>query len=108
MKKSATDKNSKPTLESLTAERERYVTRIFWFALEIALIFLLPALAAIFIYKAVAPENSSWHVLPIAFVVSWVIVIKRYMTLHKKLSGLDADIKAMKTAAGEADKNSIN
>lgn len=85
-----------PTLESLIAEREKYVTRIFWFALEIALIFLLPALAAIFIYKLVAPQNSSWHVLPVAFVLSWGIVITRYIRLHKKLSGLDAQIKTLR------------
>jgi len=97
MKKEATD-TTIPTLESLTAERERYVTRIFWFALEIALIFLLPVIIAIFLYKAIAPENSSWHVLPVAFIISWGIVIKRYMTLHKKLSGLDKQIKEMQVS----------
>jgi cytochrome c biogenesis protein CcdA len=98
MKNEIPDTNPKPTLESLTAEREKYVTRIFWFALEIALIFLLPAIIAIFLYKAIAPENSSWHVLPVAFIISWGIVIKRYMTLHKKLSGLDKQIKEMRVS----------
>jgi hypothetical protein len=85
-------------IEVLSAERERYVTRIFWFALEIALIFLLPALVAIFVYRLIFPTYPVWYVLPFTFVLSWIIVIRRYVVLHKKLSGLDKEIKSLKDA----------
>ena len=86
-----------PTIESLEKEREKYVTRIFWFALEIALIFLLPALFGILLYHFMAPGNALWHPLPLTFIISWFLVILKYKKLHKKLSGLDKQIKQLKS-----------
>lgn len=81
---------------SLENERERYITRLFWFALEIALIFLLPALLVSFIVTEIWSKKVVWYALPVTFILSWVIVIWRWMKLSKILKKLDQDILELK------------
>lgn len=81
---------------SLENERERYITRLFWFALEIALIFLLPALLVSFAVTEIWSKKAVWYSLPITFILSWVIVIIRWMKMSKVLKKLDQDILELK------------
>lgn len=83
-------------LDTLVAERESHVTRIFWLGLEIALIFLLPALAVVYIAGNIWSKQVVWYLLPFSFALSWVIVFVRYRKLSKKLSELDRRIKELR------------
>jgi len=83
-------------LDVLVKEREQHVTRLFWLALEIALIFLLPALAVVYIAGNIWSKQVAWYLLPFSFVLSWVIVFVRYRSLSKKLQGLDARIRELR------------
>jgi pheromone shutdown protein TraB len=82
-------------LARLEAERQRQITRVFWMMLEIAFVFLVPALIVVFVVGAVWPRAVVWYVLPFSFLFSWGIVIVRYRMLSKKLGALDAQIKEL-------------
>lgn len=77
-------------------EREGYITKLFWFALEIALIFLVPALIAVFISLEFWGKKAVWYALPFTFVLSWVIVVIRWRKINKILTKLDKDILELK------------
>ena len=81
---------------SLEKERERYITRLFWFALEIALIFLLPAVIVSLAVIKIFSKDVVWYVLPFTFLFSWAVVIFRWMKLHKILKKLDSEIIDLK------------
>lgn len=83
-------------IKKLEKERESYITRLFWFMLEIALIFIVPAVLFIFLFRNFLPDISVWVGLGLAFVISWVIVVFRYLRLYKTLSSLDGEIKELK------------
>lgn len=82
-------------LARLEAERQRQITRVFWMMLEIAFVFLIPALIVVFVVGAVWSRAVVWYVLPFSFLFSWGIVIVRYRMLSKKLGALDAQIKEL-------------
>jgi hypothetical protein len=68
------DQEKRSKLERLKHERESYVTRIFWIALGIAVIFAVPLVAAVLLIKFVTSGILSWVVIIVAFVSSWVII----------------------------------
>lgn len=77
-------------LKNLKAEKEKWITRIFFLSLETALIFLLPALLTVLLIKK---EGFPVASLGAAFVFSWIIVGLRYRAISKKLKSIDAQIK---------------
>lgn len=90
------DEMRKEELARLEREREQHVTRVFWLMLEIALIFLIPALIVVFAVGAIWSRTVVWYVLPFSFLLSWGIVIFRYKRLSKTLGGLDKKIKELR------------
>lgn len=86
------DKN----IEILEKERERYITKLFWFALEIALIFLIPAMTAVFLLLHFVNKKAAIISLPFTFVLSWLIVIVRWKKMNDHLTKLDKDISELK------------
>lgn len=92
------DEAGKQELVRLEKEREQQVTRVFWLMLEIALIFLIPALFVVFVIGAVWSKAVVWYVLPFSFLLSWGIVIFRYRHVSKKLGALDKRIKELRNS----------
>jgi len=86
----------KQEIAALEKTRETQITRIFWLSLEIAFVFLIPALLVVFVVGAIWSRSVVWYILPFSFVLSWVIVIIRYRGLSKKLEGLDRRIKELR------------
>jgi len=80
-------------LESLKKEREKWITRIFFLSLEIAFIFLIPALIAVFFAKRMGEGSANIIFLSMAFTFSWLIVILRYRSISKKMKSIDIKIK---------------
>jgi hypothetical protein len=80
----------------LQNERESYITKLFWFALEIALIFLVPALITVFLLMEFFSKKAAIYSLPFTFVFSWVIIIIRWKKINKVLTGLDKQISELK------------
>jgi hypothetical protein len=92
-------------IANLVKERERYITKLFWFALEIAIIFLVPALIAVFISLEYFTRKAAIYSLPFMFVFSWLIVILRWRKINKVLTKLDKDIVALKRQKHHAGNN---
>lgn len=82
-------------LQQLKAERERWVTRIFWLGLEIAAIFAIPAALGAWIGTKLGGGTTRTMILAGTFVLSWVLVIIRFRMMTKKLKALDAEMKAL-------------
>lgn len=80
----------------LQKEREKFITRIFWFGFEIALIFGVPAAIGAFLGVKLGGDKMLIATLVPAFVLSWVIVIIRYRQIAKKMNYLDSRIKELK------------
>ena len=81
-------------LEELEKKRDSYGGKIVKLALLIAVIFLVPVLviAGISYYG----DIKFMYLFPIAFVVSWVLVILLYRKVSKEVKGLDRQIKDLK------------
>lgn len=92
--------NKHERLESLIQERETYVTRIFWTGLEIAFMFAIPLALAIVLIKFVTNGFWSWVVLILAFVSSWLLVIRKYNKLSKIMMRLDGEIRQLRSELG--------
>jgi len=79
------------------AQKEAFRTRLFFLMLEIAGLFLIPALVAVWVGKWL---DSSYEfgntgkalALLVAFVLSWVCVIVRYRQAVREGKRIDAEI----------------
>lgn len=89
----------------LQKEREKHITKLFWFALEIALIFLIPALSAIFISLEYFTKKVAIFTLPFTFILSWIIVFIRWKKINKILTDLDKNILELKKQKHHAGNN---
>ncbi|MCB9805552.1 hypothetical protein H6775_00150 [Candidatus Nomurabacteria bacterium] len=87
------DKNAE--IKKLESEREKHVTRIFWILIEIAFIFGIPAAVAVVLVKFLG-GHTLYIALPIAFILSWVILILHYRKMSQRLKDLDRKIKELK------------
>jgi uncharacterized membrane protein len=88
--------NTEKDIVSLEQERERYITKLFWFALEIAIIFLVPALLAVFISLEFFSKKVAIISLPFTFVLSWIIIFIRWKKINNILTKIDKDILELK------------
>lgn len=93
------DKNN---LQDLKAERERWITRIFWLGLEIAVIFALPAALGAWLGTRLGGGTTRILILVGTFILSWTIVIVRYRQTTKKLQSIEAKIKTLEEESSEA------
>lgn len=83
-------------LENLKNKREQQITGIFWFGLEIAVIFAVPAVVAALVAKRLL-GGGVWvfACLAVAFIFSWIVMAFRYKQLSKKMKALDDKILAL-------------
>jgi len=87
--------------KSIYKERERYRQKAFLVMLEVAVILAIPAFAALFLGKYLDRNNQSGNtykliLLSASFVLSWVIIIGKYLKLDKKVKEIDKKIKELK------------
>ena len=90
------DEDIKGQIKKLEKERDSYVTRIFWLCLEIIFIFGVPAVIVLIVVFATDNKQLAWYLLPIAFILSWIILIMKYKKMAKTLESLDAQIRELK------------
>lgn len=95
------DTSNAKNLKTLTAERERWVTKMFWLGVEIAFIFAIPAALAVWVSRVLQREYAQIISLGGAFIFSWVLVILRYTYMTKRLRKLDEHIQILKEAETE-------
>lgn len=88
-------------IEKLKEEKDKYVTKIFYLGLKIALIFAIPALIAVFVGKKLdliygTGKNITYSFLAFAFILSWTMTIMMYNSLAKKIKKIEKDISIAK------------
>jgi len=88
---------SKKNLQELKADRERWITRIFWLGLEIAIIFAIPAALGAWIGTRLGGGTVRILILAGTFILSWSIVAMRYRQTTKKLKSIEAEIAALES-----------
>lgn len=88
--------NSESKLVELKKERESFRSRVFLMMLEIAVVFLVPAIIAAVIGRRLdgSAEGYTYTLIALAcsFVFSWIIVIVRYRHASQKLASLSKTI----------------
>jgi hypothetical protein len=95
-------------LTKLQAQKERWVTRIFYLGLEIAAIFAIPAALGAWIGTRLGGGDLRSGILVGTFILSWGIVIWRYRQTVKKMQALDIAIKAAKEKESIASPDAQN
>ena len=80
-------------LEQLKAEKERWVTKIFWLGVEIAVIFAVPAAVGVWIGKKYDNQTLTFVALLVAFFLSWAVVIMRFRRVSRKIKSLESEIE---------------
>lgn len=83
-------------LEKLQAEKEQWITQIFWLGLEIAFIFALPAFIGAWVGKKLGGGNITGLILVGTFIFSWVIVIIRWRKINANVKDLEEKIRVEK------------
>jgi len=84
-------------LEQLKNQREKQITGIFWFGLEIAIIFAVPAIIAALVGKKLLGGGAFLFALMVlAFLFSWTVMALRYRQMSKKMKKLDDRILSLK------------
>lgn len=86
-------------LETLLKKREAYAGKIVKLGIQIAVIFLLPAVAAVLLSKYFG--ISFLYFFPGAFIISWTLVIYLYKKISKEVKALDAEIKELREKQGQ-------
>ncbi len=87
--------------KSIYQEREKYRQKAFFMMIEIAIIIALPAFIALFLGQYLDRDNPSSKtftigLLFISFILSWIIIIRKYIKLNKKMKEIDNKIKKTK------------
>jgi len=80
------------------AEREKYRQRAFLMMLEVGVIIAIPAFLALFLGKYIDKTNKAGNtftlsLLAVAFILSWIIIIKKYISFTRKIKEIDRKIK---------------
>jgi len=84
-------------LDKLKKEKDKFINKIFYLGLKIALIFAIPAVGGVLIGKKLdayfgTGKNISMAILAFAFIFSWTVTILMYSRLSKKIKEIEAKI----------------
>lgn len=80
-------------VNELKQQRESFRSRMFLMMIEIAFVFLIPALIAVFVSTRFDFERTGLALsLITSFVISWVIVVFRYRQATRTLKALSDKI----------------
>lgn len=89
-------------LEKLIKKREAEAGKFVKLMIQIAAIFLIPVVFAVFLSKYF--EISFLYFFPLAFIVSWIIVFFLYRKISKKMKNLDKQINELRKKQGQTQK----
>ncbi len=93
-------------LRELEKKRDNYASEVVKMAIQVAVTFAIPAIIAVVLYKYVnVPIVIS---LPLAFIVSWALVVRLYKKVDREAKELDkqiADAKAEQAADEASNKD---
>lgn len=81
-------------LEKLLKQRDSYAGKILKLGIQIAVIFLLPAIIAIVLSKTL--HLSFLYFFPGAFIISWAFVVYLYIKIKKEMEELDRCINELR------------
>jgi len=89
-------------------EREKYRQKAFFMMLEVGIILAVPAFLALFLGKYLDKNNQTGHTLTLillglAFILSWVIIVRKYIKFNKKIKEIDKKIKESKENVDNSD-----
>lgn len=93
------EKELPKTNEELKNIKEKYINKVFWLTLQIAFIFLIPALFGVWLGKNLdksyngGEQKFAPFVLFFTFILSWIVVLVYYNKLSKKLKKVNKKIK---------------
>jgi len=90
-------------LEKLLKQREAYAGKIIKLMIQIAVIFLLPAIVGVAL--SMYFNLSFIYFFPGAFIVSWTVVIFLYNKVRKEMKALDARIAELRSLEEQSHKN---
>ena len=81
--------------------REKYRQGAFMLVLQVTGIIALPAFAALFIGKYIDRNNQATHtytniLLVASFIISWAVIILKYIRFDKKVKEIEKKIKDLK------------
>jgi len=84
--------------EDLKKQRDRYITKIFWLALQIAFIFSIPAVIGAVAGVFLDSRYGTGRKITVSFLIgtfifSWILVIVKYRRLSKKIEQLEEKIR---------------
>lgn len=85
----------------LKFEKEKYVMKVFYLGLKIALIFAVPAIIGVFLGRKLdnlynTGEAITMSILAFTFILSWVITIVMYKNLNRKIKDINQKILEIK------------
>lgn len=88
-------------IDRLKQEKDKYVTKIFYLGLKIAIIFAVPAVGGVLLGKRLdilygTGKTITYSILAFAFVFSWTITLIMYNNLAKKIKKVESQIKLEK------------
>lgn len=97
--------------KAIYKEREKYRQKAFVMMLEVAVIIAIPAFTALVLGKWLDSKNETGSLyltiaLIISFILSWIIIILKYIKLDKQVKKIDRKIKELKEKKDVSDSNS--
>lgn len=81
-------------LQDLQKKRESYAGKILPLMVKIAVLFLIPAVIVLVLYKVW--DINYFYTFPVAFILSWSGVIWLYRKMSAEVRALDARIKELR------------
>lgn len=87
--------------KNIYQERERYRQKAFFMMLEVGAIIALPAIVALFLGKYLDRNNQTEKTYTLillfaSFILSWAVIIRKYIIFSKKAKEVDEKIKKLK------------
>ena len=92
-------------IKELEQKRDAHITGFFWLALQIAVIFAVPAVAAALIGKALNSHFSTtglqYALLLFALILSWGIMAHQYQKKTRELKDVETRLKEARAVAAQ-------
>jgi len=88
-------------LDKLKKEKDKFINKVFYLGLKIALIFAIPAVVGVLVGKRLdlyfdTGKKIATTSLFITFIFSWVRTMRIYNKLSRKIKEIESDIKLEK------------
>jgi len=94
-------------LQDLQKQRDIYIHNLFWLALKIAIFFAVPAVGAALLGKyldSLYGGGKTYTILLLAgaFILSWVITLRQFSIINRKIKDIETKIQELKQKKNDA------